>query len=181
MNEVIATAKDTNDENQVVMLSTGIKAILHPVSARLLQSVMSRISEPQVPILMNEEKGRKEEDPFDADYLKAKAETNQKKAAASLDTFAMFGIELVDGLPESNEWLAQLKLFDTMGYLDLKEFDLEDATTKEFLYKRFIALGNTDIIRISQMSGIRKEAIDAAVSSFPSQAGRDRDSERTDA
>lgn len=167
-NPVIETAKSEGKEGQIETLSTGIRAILHPVSARLIQSVMSKIPEPAVPWVMNEEKGKKEEDPFDVEYLAAKTNAAKKQAAASLDTFAMFGIELVDGLPENEGWLAQLQLFVQLGYLDLEEFDLEDVTTKEFLYKRYFALGSADIVRISQMSGLRKEAIDSAVKSFRS-------------
>lgn len=165
-NPVVETAKNEKGVLEAETLSTGFRAILHPVSARLLQAVMAKIPEPRVPWVMNEEKGRKEEDPFDQQYLTDLAEAQQKRASASLDTMAMFGIELVDGLPEDNKWLAQLKLFEQLGYLDLAEFNLEDETTKEFLFKRYIVLGNEDILRISQISGIRKEAIESAQASF---------------
>ena len=173
---VIETAKGKTFDN-VITLSTGIKAILRPVSASLLQDVMSRIVDPAEPWIMNEEKGRKEIDPYDADYLATIAKNNQERARASMDAMAMFGIELIDGLPEDDAWLKRLRQFERLGYLDLKQFDLEEAIDQEFLYKRYIALGNQDLMAIGQMSGIRQGDIEKAEASFRSPEGRDADSE----
>jgi hypothetical protein len=133
---------------------------------------MSRIQTPEPPIVFDESKGRKVIDEFDPDYLKASSEVASKRAAASLDTMAMFGIELVDPVPPDDEWLSKLKLFASIGYLDLEEYNLEDATVKEFLFKRFIVLGNTDLVAISKLSGIQKKDLQAAEEIFQGDAGR---------
>ena len=171
---VIETAKGKTFDN-VVRLSTGIQAILRPVSASLLQDVMSRIVDPQEPWTYNEEKGREEPDPYNKEYLAKLTSNNQARARASMDAMAMFGIELVDGLPEDDMWIKRIKQFEKLGYLDLSQFDLEDEIDQEFLYKRYIALGNQDLVNIGKMSGIRQEDIDEAESSFRSDKGRDSD------
>jgi len=167
---VVETAKGKEFE-RVVMLSTGVKAILKPVSASLLQDVMSRIVDPPVPWVMDEAKGRKAEDPFDKEYLAKCAENQQLRARASMDAMAMFGIELIDGLPEDTKWLDRLQQFERLGYLDLQQFDMKNEIDLEFLYKRYIALGNSDLIEIGKMSGIRQEDIDEADASFRSNEG----------
>lgn len=175
-NPVVETAKGKTIETTVV-LSTGIKAILRPVSASLLQDVMSRIVDPPEPWVMNEEKGRKEPDPYDKDYLDTLAKNQLARARASMDAMAMFGIELIDGLPEDDTWVKRLRQFERIGYLDLSEFDLEDEIDREFLYKRYIALGSQDLVAISRMSGIRQEDINEAEASFRGNTRGDTDSE----
>ena len=175
-NPVIDAAKGKKTEN-VVTLSTGIQAILRPVSASLLQDVMSRIVDPAEPWVMNEEKGRKEIDPYDTEYLAKIASNNRERARASMDAMAMFGIDLVDGLPEDTTWLKRLRQFEKLGYLDLAQFDLEDDIDQEFLYKRYIALGNQDLMDIGRMSGIRQEDIAEAEASFRGESRGDTDSE----
>lgn len=174
MKEVIDAKKEDNLLD-VITLSTGYRARLKPVSSRLLQSVMSRFPEPDAPIVYDENKGRKIVDELDPAYLAEMRAVSQKKAEASLDAMAMFGIELIDPIPEDGEWLEQLKLFASIGYLDLEQYDLEDSVTKEFLFKRFIALGNADLVAISGLSGIRKKDIQAAEEIFRGNAGGDSD------
>lgn len=166
MSEAVKLAKEQKEENQIVMLSTGVRAILHSVSASLMQEVTSRIKEPKVPIIFNDEKGRKEEDPFDETYLQELAEVQHKRARASLDAMALFGIELVDGLPEDNKWIKKLQQLERLGYLDLSEFNLEDELDQEFVFKRYIALGSADLVRIGRMTGIRQEDIETAEDTF---------------
>ena len=165
-NPVIEVAQNTEKEDGATVLSTGVVAILRPVPASLLQDVVSRIKEPQVPIVYNEEKGRKEEDPNDAEYQKALTDSRRQRGTASLDAMAMFGIELVEGLPGDNTWLEKLKFFEQLGHLDFSEFDLEDEITLEFLYKRYVALGSDDIIRIGRLSGVAKEDIEESEEFF---------------
>ena len=169
-NAVIETVKQKTVGN-VVTLSTGIQAILRPVSASLLQDVMSRIVDPPEPVIYNEEKGQNEIDPFDKEYLATIAKNNQARARASMDAMAMFGIELVEGLPEDDSWISRLIYMEKMGYLDLAQFDMEEAIDCEFVYKRYIALGNQDLLAIGKMSGIRKEDIEEAEASFRGKTG----------
>jgi hypothetical protein len=164
-NAAVETAKERT-QSEISVLSTGVRAILHPVSASLMQDVVSRIPEPEIPIKYNEAKGRDEPNEFSPIYLKAVSDTERKRASASIDAMAMFGIELVDGLPESTKWLQNLKLMEKLGNLDLSIFDLEDEIDLEFLFKRYIALGNDDLIKIGMLTGIKREDIEQAKASF---------------
>jgi hypothetical protein len=166
MNEALQVAKEKSQENKVVTLSTGIRAILHPVSASLIQEVVSKIVDPPVPVEYNEAKGVSQENPHNKEYQATITANNQKRARASMDAFALFGLELVDGLPSSDKWLKKLKQMERLGYLDLSEFDLDDDIDLEFIFKRYIAMSASDFTAIGKMTGISQEDIAAAESSF---------------
>ena len=78
----------------------------------------------------------------------------------------MFGIELVDDIPD-NGWDKKLKYLERLGHLDLTEFDFKDELDRDFLYKRYIAVGSDDLVKIARMGGLQPEDLDAADASFP--------------
>lgn len=169
---VVDVAKDISQDptNNIIELPSGVRVMLSPVSAALIQAVSSRIKDPPVPIRFNEEKGRDEEYPLDPAYISALTEAANQRGVANMDAMYMFGIDLVDGLPESTKWLTQLRFLEKHGNLDLSEYDLEDQMDQEFLYKRFI-VGSTDILmKITRLSGMTGEEVSEAESSFPGNA-----------
>jgi hypothetical protein len=85
-----------------------------------------------------------------------------------MDAMAMFGVELVDGLPENNGWVTKLRLLGIT-------FDSNDPVECEFYYKKHIALGNEDWAKVGQLSGISQEDIARAEQSFRGDEGEDTD------
>ena len=67
LNPAVAVAKARHglDEDGTELLSTGIRARIVPVAASLIDEAVARIRDPQVPVVMNEKKGREEENPLD--------------------------------------------------------------------------------------------------------------------
>lgn len=165
-NLAVQVAKEQKIKDKIVVLSTGIRAILHPVSASLIQDVVSRIIDPPVPFEYDEVKGTKQENPHNKEYQAALFENNQRRARASMDAFALFGVELVDGIPEDEKWLKKLKQMERLGYVDLSDFNLEDDLDLEFLYKRYVAMGASDFAEVGRITGIRQEDIDTAEKLF---------------
>ena len=182
MNEAVTVAKEQRDKKEsggALTLSTGVKARLKPVSQSIIQDAIALCKEPRVPMWANPDKdGREEPNPLDPDYLEAVEEHNRKVRAVTFDTFAMFGIELTDGLPEDDKWLREIRVMAKLGHLDLSKFDLEDEIDREFLFKRYVAMGNADYVLIGAMSGISQEEVRRAADSFPGDETRpeDRDS-----
>lgn len=163
----VAKAKRGSDEGGIETLSTGIRARIVPVAASLIDEAVARIRDPQVPVFMNEKKGRKEENPLDPVYLEAVADAQRKRIRAGLDVMIMFGIELADGVPDDDGWVKRLQLMEKMGYLDLGEFDFKDPIEREFLYKSFIAVASADLIRLGVLSGISRKEVAEAAADFP--------------
>lgn len=162
----VAKERDGRAVDQVVTLSTGVRAYLRPVAASLIDEVTARIRDPEVPTWHNPEKDRDEPNPSDPAYQRGLEDANRQRGVAAIDALVMFGIDLADGLPEDGGWLTKLRYLEKRGHLDLSEYDLDDPTDQEFLYKRFVAVASADIALVSMRSGVQGEAVAQAARSF---------------
>lgn len=149
--------KDRRDE--IRTLSTGVRVRITPVSASLISEVTTRYKQPRVPTFWNEDKGREEENPVHPDYLADCEEVDNQRVRGAMDAMALFGVELVDGVPEDGTWVKQLKLLRI-------EFDENDLVERDFYYKKYIALAGPDFALLGRISGLNEEAIAAAEASF---------------
>lgn len=163
----VQVKKDRNrPETSEVVLSTGYRARVSPVSASLIDDVTSLIKDPDVPIYHNEDKDRDEPNPGDPTYIRALADADKKRGNAAMDALILFGVELLDPLPKDGKWLKKLLYLQKRGTLSLALYNLEDPDDVEFLFKRYIAVSADDIITVSKLSGIRGEDLKLAENSF---------------
>lgn len=166
--------KLAKDSDGNITLPNGVKVRINPVGAALISDVTSKIKDPEVPLWPNPEKPdrdgnpRMEPNPDDPHYAVLLEEANQKRAIAMIDTMVMFGIELVDGIPDSDEWVKKLKFMEKRGMLDISGYDLDDPFDREFLYKRYILVDNNVIGMITEASGLSSEDVKRAEDSFRS-------------
>ena len=144
-------AEDTSGP-EIFILSTRVRAIIRPVSSSLLDSISSNIVEPEIPMFMNEDKGRSEPNESDPNYLKELQAVQRSKGLAAVDAVVMFGVELVDDLPADGAWLENLQFMETLGHIDLSDYDLENKKMLEYLYKRFVCVTQDDIKEIMSLS-----------------------------
>jgi hypothetical protein len=166
--------KETGDG--ITTLSTGVRVRLSPVPPGILEDVAQRVRPPKVPMWRNPEKDVDEPNPNHPDYIEALSRFELEQAAAILDAMALFGMELADGLPADDRWLKQLKIMSKRGGFDINAYDLEDEVDREFLYKRYLALGNEDLLTIGRSAGnITGEDVERARRSF-----RDDEAQQTD-
>lgn len=172
---VLKIAKEQDEQDGSRVLSTGVRARMVPVAASLISEVASRVKDPPVPMCYIKEKDREEPNPDDPEYLRQLAEATAKRGTVSIETMVMFGVELIDGVPEDDTWLNRLKFLEKHGNLDLGEYDLDDPMEREFVYKLYIAVGSNDIVEIAKMSGISPEEVERASESFQSPEARTAD------
>lgn len=167
-NPVIIAAKTVkkDDYSNEIVLNDGRKAIARPVSVSLIEAVTAQIKDPDIPMVYIEEKEREVANPDDPTYQRALEEANRKRGSASMDALIMFGVELVDGMPEDDMWLQRLRNFAKHSGLDLSEFDLDDPLDKEFVYKRYFAVPTKALEQISRASGLTNEEVAKQESSF---------------
>ncbi len=161
-----ATVAKERNVDQVVTLSTGVQARLVPVAASLINDVTARIQDPPVP-MVDIGKKKPEPNPNDPDYQVALVEVNAKRATATMDAIVMFGVELVDGVPEDNGWLSKLRYMEKLGHLNMEAYDLDDPTDLEFVFKRYIAISAEDMAEVMRRSGVTEQAIAVATDTFP--------------
>lgn len=156
-------------------LSTGVRVQLHPVSSALVEELRLAIPMPKVPTIWLEAKEREEENPNDPSYLEGVARVERQRADAVYDALIMFGVELLDGLPEDDTWLRKLKFLEKHGPLNLSGYDLEDPFDLEFLYKRHVAVAGDDLQIIAGLHGIRPLEVARARSMFLGDQDGDAD------
>ena len=164
----VAKEKITDDRERT--LSTGYAIRTVPISASLIMEVQSNIPYPPVPIIHDEEKGQTYENPNHPDYIRKCDETEERRSMAAMDAIIMFGVELVDGMPEDDSWLRKLQTMDRKGAIGLDNYDLEDQIDLEFLFKKFIAVSTDDFELISSMVGVTQKGVESAEDSFQNDA-----------
>lgn len=185
--EAALSTVDQEKEEKIYTLSTGIRVRFTPVNSMIIQSAMSRIKNPQVPIVVDKEQGRDYENPDDPRYILALTEARTQRGYARLNTIILWGMILADGLPENDDWLYKLQFQERQGDLDLSDFDFKNPIDKEFAYKKFIAIGdkleedgtNTDITLVLNQGFVNEEAIESASDSFQGDKKPETDQERT--
>lgn len=162
-----AKARRGRGSEDEFVLSTGVRATIKSVPPGLLEDVIARIEEPEVPVWYNENKGREEPNPNDPQYIKDMKKFERAQSAAIIETVVLFGLNLVDPIPEEDQWLKKLRFLNKRGVFDLEGYDLEDDLDKEFLYKRYIAIDEQDIRYIvSAVTGVSPEEVEKARSTF---------------
>lgn len=169
----VAHERDSDAEH---VLSTGIRARIVPVAASLIEEVTRRIEDPEVPMWHDKDRGKDIPNPDHPVYIREVQEATRRRGEAAMEAMILFGVELIDGLPEDDGWLAKLRFLDKRGMLDLSQYDLDDPLDVEFVYKRYIAVGSADFVRIGRESGLSEEGIRTAGETFRSDEGRGTDS-----
>lgn len=154
------------DFDKPIKLSTGIEVRLVPVPTATIQEAAMAIKDPPVPKQKIEGKDYPVDNPNDPDYLAAKGEAFGKRIQAGFDVMAMMGVELIDGLPDNDDWLKKLRFLEKRGHLDLSDYDLDDDFEKEFVYKRFFVLAGDDWNLLSVISGVSEEDLAKAKENF---------------
>jgi hypothetical protein len=165
-NPVVEVAKQQqqSSDDGTVTLSTGVRVRFVPVSAKTITEVTAKLKYPPVPKWFNERRGVEEENPNDPVYLQDRAQVDQERGNTAMDAMAMFGVELVDDVPEDNGWVKRLHLIGIV-------FNADDPIEREFYYKKHVAMGNDDWGLLASASGISEEDIAQAEQSFQRDAG----------
>jgi hypothetical protein len=161
--EVASIVSSTDETGGVVVLSTGYEARIVPVSASLIDQVTSKVKDPDVPMWENPDKGREEPNPADPNYLKALDDAARERGIAAMDALIMFGVELVEAIPESSLWIKKL------SFLGI-ELDTEDPFEVEFYFKKYVAVSAEDVQLVTSRSGMTADDVEAAERSFRRQA-----------
>lgn len=172
--EVIGTAKsfsNANNEDGIVKLSTGVLVKISSVSASLVEAAQGAVPPPEVPIWHNEVADRDEENPNHPKYLQDLQQWEIQRTLAAVDVMLMFGVTLVDedGLEvevDKGRWVQKLKFLEKHNLLDMSDFDLEDSFDREFIYKKYVAIGAPDIQLIAQASSLSEEDVAKATEAF---------------
>ena len=166
---VLGVAREQAAHQDIVVLSTGVRARVRPVAASLLEAVRLRIPLPRPPVQMIPEKNREEENPFDPEYLRQMEDANRARNTAVGDAAIMFGVELLDGVPDDG-WESKLALLNiSVG---------ADALAREFAYKKYIVVAAPDLrLILARTTGVSEEQVARATEIFRRGTERHPDSQ----
>lgn len=165
-NPAVDVAKNKYKTGDTLTLPDGVRIKIVPVSAGLMDEVTRQIKDPPVPLVYNKDDEQSLPNPGAPEYLLAMEEARQKRTRAAMDALALFGVDLLDPLPQDGAWLKKLKYLEKLGNLDLSQFDLSDPLELEFIYKRYIVCSGDVLKLISEASGVSGVDIEAAEAAF---------------
>lgn len=160
-------------------LSNGVVIKLKPVPILLLQQASQSVPRPKVPIVMNPNKDREEENPNHPDYLEAIRQYQADSERAILNTLLLLGtsVESVpDGFsgPDDSEWIERLEMLDEINPAAAQRLAPPANASKGRRYiawlerhamvtlDDFVKLGVT----VGRLSGVREEDLLGAIDSF---------------
>lgn len=154
----------------VFVSASGVKFKIKRVSAFAIKDALAKIKDPPIPVAMNEEKGRTEENPADPKYIEALGEAEYQRSMMGINVAIGLGTVVSDygdyeEKPDTDEWIEKLELIGIevphsgvgryMAWVRysgvLSESELADVTNQ-----------------IAKLSGLVKEdEVEIAAESFP--------------
>ncbi|RLC88756.1 MAG: hypothetical protein DRJ03_01520 [Chloroflexi bacterium] len=164
--QVAKAEKHRIKAGDTVTLSSGYRAIVRPVSSRLIMEAQRSVKDPKPP-MQDVGKGRKEPNYDHPEYRAAMLEAEEKRSEAVSDIVLLFGVDLVDGVPKDDGWLKKLRQLERMGTISLEGYDLESSADREYVFKKYVAVNPPDVRLIGMLASVTPEEVDAAIAGFP--------------
>ena len=161
---VLDYAKTKKEAGAEVVLSTGYPARIIPVGSSLIEDIINSIHEPKIPTFFNEDKQREEENPNDPVYLQAMADVQRRRAMAAMEALLVFGVEVA--LPDDDNWLNKLRYLERRKAVSLDGYNIDDPLDRDLLFKKYVAIGTTDLIAIGRKAGLNAADIEYAARTF---------------
>ncbi len=151
----------------IITLASGIRVRLLPVPAGTITELQGSVKKPKVPTIPHPsadlaKEGHTIEHPDSPQYKQDMLEYNEKVSEVGMKALTMLGVELVDGVPEDDRWIKELK------FIGIDVGDIEDEIELEFSFKKYKVVDSDMIMAISSLSGVSAADIEAAKDSFPS-------------
>lgn len=165
-------AKSRRNRNEIIELSTGYFAKINNIPLSVIDEAQMAVPYPEVPMWANPDKGRDEPNPNDPTYIKACQEIDMKRGNMVLDATIMFCLELVkeNGTPFDFEsvhgWDKKVVWWMARKGDNPNQYDWESPVDREFLFKKYIAVGVPDVDIIRSATGLSEEAIEEASEKF---------------
>lgn len=179
MNVALGVAKEELNDD-IYTLSTDIRIRLKSTPTILIQKAMNKVKDPPVPT--QDIDGVERENPIHPAYIAALEEAQVERGLARIDTILLWGVELVDDIPDDG-WLEKLQFMERQDNIDLlSSFDLDNPLDREFVYKKYVAIGsqlnedgaNIDVLFIlNGKNVISEDGVEQATSLFPGDTEQD--------
>lgn len=150
------------------VLRSGARIRVGRVPQILVSDAVSRVDPPEIPMWWNEDKQRNEPNPNSPSYLREVELYEKDQSQAAIDACILWGVELLDPVPDPATWLPKIKFMAKRGHLSIDGYDLDDPLELEFLYKRYVAVDADEIGELMKemVEGVTPEDLAKARDSF---------------
>lgn len=155
------------EDGDIKTLSSGVRVIIKGISQFTLQSMVANSDTVKPPRFVDPETGREVENFNDPDYIDALNTANMKKGLMVMDAM-LVSVILVDGLPEDDDWVEELRFQEKLGILSLDKLDFNRKIEKEYAYKKYMAFKSKEDMDLLQMRARKvEEAAEKTDAIFP--------------
>ena len=162
-----ARASKKKARNKITTTQSGYRVKLVPVAANVLREAMARIPDALTRTFTNPNDGKEYENPAHPEYILEVKQVQEERTKASMNAMMLFGIELLDDIPEDNEWLEKCRFAKIITEEEYKEATSADGKfMREMLFKNYVVSDFAVINQIASMSGVTEEMIAQARDSF---------------
>ncbi len=164
-----ASANKKKSKNKITTTPSGYRVKLVPVAANVLREAQSRIPDATTRTFTNPTDGKEYENPAHPEYIAEVKLVQEERTKASMSAMVLFGMELLEPIPEDNEWLEKCRFAKLITEEEYKEAISTDGKyMREMLFKTYVVSDFTIINQIASMSGVTQEMVAQARDSFPS-------------
>ena len=176
--EARMAAVSTNGRPKIT-LSTGVVLNLRPVPKQFIYEATRAFERPRVPVVLNKDKGREEENPADPDYQEAIQRHIIETANAATDVALLRGTEIAEKPetvpgPDDTIWIQEMEVL---------RMPMSDNPRARYLawVKAVAAPTDHDILmllgEVGRLTGVSEADVDDAVERFRRVTARDEDRE----
>jgi hypothetical protein len=172
----VAEAEIPSESATLVHLSSGVILKTKPVSILLLQNVLLRFPQPEIPVIFDDIRGESIKNPNHPHYVEQVKHNELEKTNAVIDVAAAFGTD-VEFAPDSMPKLEDDVWLDDLAYFGI---DVADSPRARYLaWLKFFAIVNTDDFnKIATSFSVVVEGSEEGVAkaieeNFPSDEERD--------
>lgn len=137
----VGPSVNKNIREASVTLTNGVKLKLRSVSPTAVREAVMRLERPKPPRVMNETKGREEENPQHPDYLTQVEEYEAATQEAAANVLLLLGTE-VEHVPEevpildTDDWVEDLRYVGVLG----EDFDGSNPRARKLAWLKFVAM-----------------------------------------
>jgi hypothetical protein len=158
---------------EIFKLSTGVRVSFKPVSSMIIQRAHESVPMPNVfvqAVAGPNNTQRFVDNPNHPVYLELKAAAENQRGMKAIEAMVLMGVNLVDGLPKSDEWLQDLDVVtDLSKYwtIDADGNRVMSDKVKKMLYVMNVAASTADdFTLISDNVIVREERVAEVVNTF---------------
>lgn len=163
-----------------IIVSTGVVLRIKKAPSLAFQTIVSNLKqeEPKVPVLDNPNKGRKEENPNDPNYLEEVKQYNSKTNLALLDAAIVLCTE-IKSIPEGFEKPDGVNWFEDLSIIGItvEQLGIKHKKKRYLAWVKYHAAPmDEDIVlinkEIARLNGVSEGDVTAVMAAYKSTQGR---------